>query len=67
MSKPPKKKRPSGAAHMKKAGKVAIYLGVSADEMAIIDAACAIEKRTRANFFAHHAVEAARRIVGERS
>jgi uncharacterized protein (DUF1778 family) len=61
---PRKKLRPSGSDHLRAAGKIAVYLGVSADDMALVDAACEIQKRSRASFVAYYAVEAAKRIVG---
>jgi hypothetical protein len=52
------KKRMGGSAWMKKEGLTAVMIGFTAEDLAIIDEACEIEKRSRANFVAHYAVEA---------
>ncbi len=59
-----KKKRPSGSAQLKAQGKTAIMLGLLADDLATLDAACKADGRTRANFITHYALLAARKIVG---
>ncbi len=58
-----KKKRPSGSAQLKAQGKTAIMLGLSADDIATLDAACKADGRTRANFVLHYAMIAARKAV----
>jgi uncharacterized protein (DUF1778 family) len=62
-----KKKRPSGAAHLKAAGKTAILIGLSEDDIAIVDEACEIDGRSRANFVAHYSVLAAEKILARKA
>jgi uncharacterized protein (DUF1778 family) len=60
-------RRPSGGAWMKAAGLTAVNIGLTSEQVKLIDQACAFEKRTRANFLSHYAlpaaVEAAQAII----
>ena len=58
-----KKKRPSGGAQLKAAGKTGILLGLTAADIAALDAACAADGRTRANFLTHYGLVAARSVL----
>ena len=60
--KPKPKKRPSGAAQIKSQGKAAVLLRLTPEQLEVIDAACAAEGRSRTNYIAHHAAEAARKL-----
>lgn len=61
-----KRKRLSGAAQIKAAGKVAVLLSVHEEKIKVIDLACAADGRSRANFIEHYglaeALRAAERI-----
>lgn len=53
------KKRLSGAAQLKAQGKIGVYLGLSAEDAAAIDAAAEADGRTRANFLTTFGIVAA--------
>jgi uncharacterized protein (DUF1778 family) len=57
------KKRPSGGAHLKAAGKTGILIGLTAEQLDILDRACKLEGRSRANFVAHYSVVAAAELL----
>lgn len=56
-----KPKRLSGGGQLKASGKTGVLVGLTADELAALDAACAADGRSRANFLAHHGIAAARK------
>jgi uncharacterized protein (DUF1778 family) len=58
-----KRKRPSGGAALKAAGKTGVLIGLDPEQLRAIDSACALEGRSRANFVAHYAVLAARKVI----
>ena len=60
-----KKKRPSGSESLKAAGKTAVMVGLTAEQLKSVDCACAIEERSRANFLAHYASVVAQQIVAK--
>lgn len=65
--KPTKPKRPGGYAQLKAAGKTAVMLGLTAEDVALIDRAREIDSRTRAGFITHYALLAAKNILEKSS
>ena len=59
----PGKKRLSGGAHLKAAGKTGILVGLTSEQLEAVDRACALEGRSRANFVTHYSVQAAVEII----
>lgn len=64
-SKAKPKKRPSGAEQIRTQNKVAVLLRLTLEQAHAIDRACQAEARSRVNFIAHHATEAAKKMLGE--
>ncbi len=62
---PEKKKRPSGGAVLKAAGKTGVLVGFTADELEVLDRACEREGRSRANFVGHYSILAASKLLGK--
>ena len=60
-----KKKRPSGGASLKAAGKTGVLVGLTAEQLDAIDRACALEGRSRANFLGHYSVLAAVQLLAK--
>lgn len=58
-----KNKRPSGGAQLKASGKTGVLIGLTQEELAILDAACATEGRSRANFLVHYGIMAAKKKI----
>lgn len=57
------RKRPSGGAQLKAAGKTGILVGVAESDLMLLDEACRAEGRTRTNFLIFHALSAAKKIL----
>ena len=57
------KKRPSGGAALKAAGKTGVLVGLTAEQLDAVDKARAIDERSRANFLAHYGALAALELL----
>lgn len=60
----PKKRRPSGGAHLRAAGKKPILVGATPEEIEVIDKAARLDKMpSRPSFLLRHGIEAAKKII----